>query len=256
MRDNSDYLVEYLAGGLSPEEMKEFEARLATDEDLNKEYQLLSKGMDYLKTRIMLDEIEKDPNLPELEKEFEAYYSEKEAAAPKPKFRKTLWRTLQAAAFIASLLVIRSLLFAVTTAKLYNRYYDPLPGEALSEQVILDSTNASVQAGIDSYLEKDYVGAVNHLIALPEGLFFLGLSQLGLEQFDKARESLQAFQDTYPDDPEANWYLGLTYLKLDELDEALNSLNKLSSMDNPYRDRAEELIGKIERIKAARVFDN
>ena len=68
MRDNEDYLIEYLAGGLSPEEMKEFEARLATDEELNKEYQLLSKGMDYLKARIMLEEIEKDPDLPELEK--------------------------------------------------------------------------------------------------------------------------------------------------------------------------------------------
>ena len=79
----------------------------------------------------------------------------------------------------------------------------------------------------------------------------MGLSQLELEQYDEARESLQTFQDAYPGNMDVNWYLGLTYLRLDELDDALVSLNKLSSTNNPYSSRAEKLIGEIEKVKAA-----
>jgi tetratricopeptide (TPR) repeat protein len=246
MPDNGDYIADYLSGSLSPEEMKAFEARLAIDEELNKEYQLLSKGMDYLKTRAMLEEVENDPDLPELDKEYEAYYSEKKETSSKPKLRKAVWRTLQAAAFIGALLVIRTILFSVTTVKLYDRFYDPLSRQALSTSAITDSTNASVQAGIECYLLEDYVGAIKHLVEVPEGSFYLGLSQLELEQYDKARQSLQTFQDSYPENLDVYWYLGLTYLRLDELDNALNSLNKLSSTNNPYSDRAEELIRIIE----------
>jgi tetratricopeptide (TPR) repeat protein len=256
MPDNGEYIAEYLSGGLSPEEMKAFEARLATDEELNREYQLLSKGMEYLKARVMLEEIEKDPDLPALDKEYEAYFRKKGTPSSKRKFRKAVWRTLQAAAFIGALLVIRAILFSVTAVKLYDKFYVPLTQEVIGTPAGTDSTNSSVQAGIECYLLEDYVGAIKHLVSVPEGSFYLGLSQLELGQFDSARESLQSYQDTYPEDPEANWYLGLTYLRLDDLDEALIILNRLSSTDNPYRDRAEELIGKIERVKAARVFDN
>ena len=252
MPDNGDYIADYLSGSLSPEEMKEFEARLATDEELNKEYQLLSKGMEYLKARAMLEEIENDPDLPRVEAEEKAYFNERGEASSKPKFRRVVWRTMQAAAFVGALLVIRSILFTVTTVKLYDKFYDPLSGEALSTQVVMDSTNTSVLAGIDCYLLEDYVCAIKHLIEVPEGSFYLGLSQLGLEQFDEARESLQTFQDAYPEYPDVNWYLGLTYLRLDELDDALISLDKLSSESNPYSSRAEKLIGQIEKVKAAR----
>jgi len=252
MPDNGDYIADYLSGSLSPEEMKEFEARLTTDEELNKEYQLLSSGMDYLKARAMLEEIENDPDLPRVEAEERAYFDKRREAPPKPKFRTALWRTLQAAAFVGALLVIRSILFTVTTVKLYDKYYDPLSREALNRELILDSTNTSVLAGIDCYFLEDYVGAVKHLIEVPEGSFYLGLSQLELEQFDEARSSLQTFQNAYPESPEAHWYLGLTYLRLDELDDALISLNKLSSTSNPYSEKAEKLIGRIEKEKAAR----
>ena len=265
MPDNGDYIAEYLSGGLSPEEMKAFEARLATDEELNKEYQLLSKGMDYLKARAMLEEVENDPDLPELEKEYEAYFREKnesssepdpESVSAKRKFRRALWRTLQAAAFVGAILVIRAILFSFTTVKLYDKFYVPLTQEVISNPAVTDSTNASVQAGIECYLLEDYVGAIKNLIDVPEGSFYLGLSQLELEQFDSARESLLAFQDAYPENPEVDWYLGLTYLRLDELDNALISLNKLASTSNPYSSRAETLIGRIEKVKAARVFDH
>ena len=178
-------------------------------------------------------------------------FSEKKKPASKPKIPKAVWRTLQAAVFVGSLLVIRSILFVVTTTKLYDKYYDPLSGETWSAQVIGDSTNSSIQAGIDCYYRDDYAGAIGHLIELPQGLFYLGLSQMGLERFDEARESLRAFQDAYPENPEVNWYLGLAYLRLDELDSAIISLDKLAATSNPYSSRAEELIGKIEKVKAA-----
>ena len=98
MPDNGDYIADYLSGSLSPEEMKEFEARLETDEELNEEYKLLARGMEHLKASIMLEEIENDPDLPELEKEYAAYFSEKKEPSAKTKFRKAVWRTLQAAA--------------------------------------------------------------------------------------------------------------------------------------------------------------
>jgi anti-sigma factor RsiW len=149
MPDNGDYIADYLSGGLSPEEMREFEARLATDEELNKEYQLLSKGMDYLKVRAMMEEIENDPNLPALDKEYDAYFSEKKGTSSKPRFRKTVWRTLQAAAFIGALLVIRAILFSVTTVKLYDKFYVPLSQDVISSPEVTDTTNAAVQAGIE-----------------------------------------------------------------------------------------------------------
>jgi len=261
MPDNGDYIADYLSGSLSPEEMKAFEARLATDEELNREFQLLSKGMDYLKARSMKEEIENDPDLPGLDKEYEAYFSEKKVDSSKPepesppagrKIRRTILRTLQAAVFIAALLVIRSILFGFTAVKLYDKYYDPLSRSAIDRQLNSDSANASVLAGIDCYLLEDYVCAINHLVEVPEGSFILGMSQLGLKQYASALKSLQTFQASNPDIPDVNWYLGLTYLRLDDLDEAVASLNKVSTTSNPYSTKAEKLIGKIERIKAAR----
>ena len=64
MPDYTDYINDYISGELSPGEMKQFEAKLAIDDELNVEYLLMINAKDYIKARTTLEELENDPDLP------------------------------------------------------------------------------------------------------------------------------------------------------------------------------------------------
>jgi tetratricopeptide (TPR) repeat protein len=235
--------------------MKEFEARLTTDEELNKEFLFLSKGMEYLKARAMLEEVENDPDLPGVDREERARYIENaESESTQPgrgkKIRRLLIRNMPAAVLVVALLVVRSFIFTNPMDKLYDRYYEPVSREIIGAEVGGGSTEASFQSGIACYLDRDYYCAIDQLIGDPEGSFLLGISYLGLEQYEKALEPLLAFQEQHPDSPLANWYLGLAYMRLEQPDDAISQFEKLSVINNPYRIRAAKLITRLGKIEA------
>jgi tetratricopeptide (TPR) repeat protein len=64
-------------------------------------------------------------------------------------------------------------------------------------------------------------GALASSIATdPEGLFYLGRTQLALGQFDRAVDSLEALIADYPTYQQAYYFLGETYGKLERTGEA------------------------------------
>lgn len=76
MKDYTKYIDDYISGNLSPELMDEIRERLSTDEELNEEYQILRKSREYLKAKMMLEEIESDPDLAKAEEMVEKFFQE------------------------------------------------------------------------------------------------------------------------------------------------------------------------------------
>ena len=260
MSDYGDYIADYLSGALSPEEMKEFEARLETDEELRMEYELLSKGMESLKTRVMMEEIEKDPDLPRVEAEVKAFMKGQEGSKADVSrddrtglsgFRKALIRAIPAAVLVGAFLLIRFFLTAEPNEGLYKKNYEPLSEEFFQTQVVRGEAAVAMQAGIDCYLAGDYACAAGHFESTPGATLYLGLSYLGLERFEEALGPLEFYLLEQPGHPVGNWYLGLACLRLNRWEEALILLNRVVDTGAPYGPRAEKLIRKIEKMKAA-----
>ena len=79
MEDHSSYIMDYLSGNLSPGEKKQFEDRLARDEELRRQYEVWARGVEYIKAKSALEEIENDPDLPEAEAMVEEWLSKEHA---------------------------------------------------------------------------------------------------------------------------------------------------------------------------------
>lgn len=257
MADYTDYINDYISGALSPGEMKQFEAKLAIDDELNREYLLMTNAMEYIKARSTLEELENNPDLPIAEAQVEAYFAGKKETSEKPehtskpiehgiKVKKILTRAIPAAILIGSFLVIRSIMATNPNTRLYEKYYEPLSREAVEMEMVRGSSSAAMQAGIDCYLVKEYPCAIDHFAKIPEGSFYLGLSKLGMGSYEDAMESLLLFQTENPEHPGVNWYLGLTYLRMGNLKAASDSFERISRMGGAYQSRAERLMAKIE----------
>ena len=251
MTDHSDYIMAYLSGDLSAEEKKQFEARLAADKELHRQFQIWTKGVEYIKARSMLEEIENDPDLPKADKQVKEWLAEKDTR--KAVVRSTLTRRSLLTAFSASLLVAAFLIIRTFTgndpSRLFNKYYEPLSEEEIQLQVVRGSSDASLQSGISFYLKEEYDRACEVLEPHPEGSFFLGLCFLGMEQYEEALNALQQYEKTHPEHPGVQWYLGLTQLRLGNLEEASEYFNQIAGTSSSHKAEAESLKISVEKLQ-------
>ena len=273
MSDHTEYINQYLSGELSGEERLAFEARLASDRELNEQYRLVMQAKDYIKARSLLEEIENDPDLPQAEAQVEEYFSglnESDRETGKGpagnreiqqtglqsrsgnRERKVLiWAIPAAAAIIGIAFIIRSFAGTDPNIRLYEKYYRPLSGNVMEVELVRGSNTASIQAGIDCYERKDYMCAINNFTYSPEAAFYLGLAHLGAGNYNEALGSFLEFERDHPSHPGVNWYLALTYLHLNKLDEAEKSLNVIIATSSPFYSDPGRLKRRLEKIKAA-----
>jgi tetratricopeptide (TPR) repeat protein len=272
MSDYLDYINQYISGELSEEERRAFEARLASDKELNEQYQLVLKAKDFIKARSVLEEIENDPELPLAEAQVEEYLSRLNQSDPgtgkEPagntesqqtglqsrsgnRVRKVFFWAIPAAAVIGIILIIRSFTGTDPNIRLYKKYYRPLSANVLEVGLVRGSNTPSIQAGINCYEKKDYLCAINNFRNNPEAAFYLGLAQLGAGNYNEALESFLDFERNHHSHPGVNWYLSLTYLHLNKLDEAENRLNSILATSSPYYSDPGKLKKRLEKIKAA-----
>jgi tetratricopeptide (TPR) repeat protein len=251
MTDHSDYIMAYISGDLSAVEKKQFEARLAEDEELHRQFQIWAKGVEYIKARSMLEEIENDPNLPKADKQVKEWLAGDEVR--KANSRSRLARRFIFGSFSASVLIVAFLLIRSFTGndptRLFNKYYEPLSEEEVQLQVVRGSSDASLMAGISYYLKEEYSRAREVLESHPKGSFFLGLCQLGMEQYDEALKALLHYEKTHPEHPGVQWYLGLTQLRLGNLEEASEYFTHIAGTSSSHKAEAERLKISVEKLQ-------
>ena len=64
MTDFAEQINKHISGKMNPEEILEFESNLAKNEDLKEQYLILLSAREYIKAKLVLEEIESDPDLP------------------------------------------------------------------------------------------------------------------------------------------------------------------------------------------------
>lgn len=275
MTDYTQYINDYLSGNLSAEKTKDLKERLAVDKDLQDEFHIISSSREYLKARTTLDEIEGDSLLEEADRLVMEHFTAKENSqeshlteevlesckiTEQPGrsrgFRAIKWRYVipliaSAAVLTGIFLIIRSSPFSDPNTKIYAKYYEPMTADLIELEGMRGGNDQNYYLGKKCYLEKDYICAIKYFSMSPELQFYLGLAHLGTENYEDALAVLSNFQKENPFHPGANWYLGLIYIRLNGLDMALSFLEKLMDMENIYQEDAQQLIRKIEKLKAA-----
>lgn len=112
----------------------------------------------------------------------------------------------------------------------------------------------SYNQGIESYKAHNYqeAAAAFSMVTLHDGQsgdarFFLGLSQIAIENYREAVNDLQSIvegQGEYLKD--ATWYLGLVYLKTGEPGKAMTCFETLSKTPGFYRERSEKILRRLK----------
>jgi hypothetical protein len=64
MINYTEQINKNISGKMSPEEILEFESNLAQNEGLREQYLILLNAREYIKAKLVLEEIESDPDLP------------------------------------------------------------------------------------------------------------------------------------------------------------------------------------------------
>jgi TolA-binding protein len=161
---------------------------------------------------------------------------------------------LAAAALIGALLLIRTLVPSNDADKLFNSYYKPFEAVSPVTRSINNGEADLYFSAIGSYKAGDYQKAAAGFSSLLQkesrgtsSKFFMGLSELGLENYPKAINLLEEVASN-PGEyaKEAKWYLGLAYLKSGNKLKASECFEFLSGSDGFYRARSEKILNRLK----------
>ncbi len=120
-----------------------------------------------------------------------------------------------------------------------------------------NQATALLPSAMKLYQKKEYAGALTLLKKIengndnPQVTFFKGVCNLLLDVPEDAlphlNQIIQSMDPAYYD--EAIYYKGIALLRMDQTDKALEQFRNLASMYSPYREKAKQIIGKIETEK-------
>jgi TolA-binding protein len=162
--------------------------------------------------------------------------------------------SLSAAALIGAFILIRTLLPSSDPEKLFNSYYKPFDAISPVTRSMNNNESDNYSSAIGSYKTGHYqraaIGFAGVIQKDPSGVspkFFLGLSQLALENYDQAINLLAGVvNDSGEFGKEARWYLGLTYLKTANKQKAADCFEFLARSDGFYRERSEKILRRLK----------
>jgi tetratricopeptide (TPR) repeat protein len=187
------------------------------------------------------------------EEELQTVVSEKNKNRSKVRSLYIRYISLSAAAVLGAFILIRTLA-PVDPEKLYESYYTPY--KALSPVSRGDNGTASTlySSGINLYNAGNYAGAASSFSeaikkdpSYGSPIFFLGLAELALGNFDGAIKNLDiSVMQGNEYQKEALWYMGLAYLKKGEKAKASECFKKLSEKNGYYSERSEELLRRLK----------
>lgn len=171
------------------------------------------------------------------------------------KLSRTLIRYfLPAAAVISVFIGLRIFLPAGNPDRLFNLYYEPLKAVSPITRTSDPDQQASYTQAIEKFNSGDYTSAANgfsnairkdNTDLTPR--FFLGITQLALENYDNSINLLSEVT-LHPGiySKESQWYLGLAYLKTGETEKALACFEPLAKTPGFYQARAEKIVRRLK----------
>ena len=258
-------LANYLYDDMGPEEMVDFEQELLNSPELSESYRINTKVKEYLKAKVVLEEMKSDSSLVEAERLAESALSrESDTQEPRKNEKKNTGRRqykityiLAIAAVVTIGIIIRSFVPFTDTERLYITHYEPLNAPDYIQRNELNGSNQLFSEAINWYKQGNYEQSTllfNQLDELsnhaPEINLYKGLNHLGLEQYDVAEKEL----DTYIKGnsrylPEALWYFSLCCLKNGDIEKARFHLEQLTAYEGKYKKDAQSLVRKLRRMK-------
>jgi len=139
--------------------------------------------------------------------------------------------------------------------KLFKKFYEPYPVTSTFRSPVSTSEELLLKA-LEEYDNQEYKNAVEFFekALVSKGgrkipsLFYLGLSEIELEEYVQANSSLKKVikhkENLYVE--QAKWYSGLCYLMLDSMDMAKNRFESIAKSKSIYNSKAEKILKKLE----------
>ncbi len=196
----------------------------------------------------------KDPKSEEIRNFITDAISSPEKQPVKTRIRVIRFASFAAAAMIGAFLILRSVLPSSNPDKLFSTYYKPFDALSSVTRSVNIAESDKYSAAIGNYKLGDYqkaaaefAGFIQKYPSSVPARFFLGLSQLSLENYEQAQNLFSGVvseQGEY--NKEARWYLGLTCLKTGNTLEAKECFKILAGSDGYYRDRAEKVLRRLK----------
>jgi TolA-binding protein len=162
----------------------------------------------------------------------------------------TRYTSLAAAAVIAAVLLIRSLIPSDDPQKIFSKYYEPFNAVSSITRSAGTGESESFSRAIISYKSGEYqVAAAGFTNAMSGGtesnsaIFYLGVTELQLGNYDSAIKLLNEVanqKNTYA--KEATWYLGLAYLQSGNQIKASECFEILARSPGFYSRRSEKIL--------------
>lgn len=248
--DNFDLFEAYTNQTLSDKERQELENRLHSDVRLQsdfREYQQFRHSIEAVKLKEQLERIHH-----RLEKRGEIDTTDR---PPQPlkstqRFRRQrlIWSMLTVLLLAGG---IYWFLRPSRAEKTFIAYYQPEPVSRGAA-----TCSPSLMPGIQAYRSGQYKQALQEFSQLPAQQpcvsYYVGLTQLALNQEKEAITSLKAASADTPNEPalvrqKAEWYLALAYLKAGQITEAKQQLTTvLRQPDQPFRQVATKALATLE----------
>jgi hypothetical protein len=241
MPDTSDYIEEYLNHQLSEEEREQFDEKLKSDKDFAsevEEHALLVNSFDEMQARELL------LKFGNIEQELEGG---KEMQFGFPVYLK--W-----AAAVAVLAVLSLIVYLNTNNSnkdLFLAYYTPYPNvespvsrsEVGGEAVWQLYENGNYN---EAYRQFEQAIIINSQDLASQ--FYFGICALEINKLTAAEEAFATVASdkagTYFE--QAQWYLALTYLKAGKQDAAIQGLEKITTSNSGYSNKARALLGELK----------
>lgn len=240
-------LERYLDRSLTDEEAREVEKRLSEDPGFKELYlneKLLVDGIHFSHLKTKLEQLRNlEAGLPPLQTN----------ATRRSVSWENYWKPLAAAAALA-VLTATFLLWRqpMDSSALYAMYFKPYPN--VFEPAVRGTLEQNERAEtFSAYEHGDYRQAAAGFRQMlkskedPAILLLLGNANLMLGQPGEAKENFITLSKDFDElDLQAKWYLSLCYLKMAERDSARVLLEEIAGGDGSYKDKAKELLKKVD----------
>ncbi|MCB8965006.1 MAG: hypothetical protein H6536_08225 [Bacteroidales bacterium] len=160
---------------------------------------------------------------------------------------------LSAAAGLALLFVVRSLVAPVSPDDLFNENYKPYQAFTSISRSNDGNLTSKYNQAIVNYRQGNYeLAAIEFDLIMRVDTFnvstrfFAGLSQIELSNYPAAIELLSSVEQHNADySIEAKWYLGLCHVKVNNLSEAIPYFEQLSSEPGYYQEPSRDILRQI-----------
>jgi len=237
-----DLILRYLSGELSPDEAMSFKEDLASNGELNKEYEEVSAAYELIR-----DQLNKRDEKAFRQKLQEAMDRDiRPSGSPGHRIRPWWYIPLALAATVATLLAV--FLNQTGNEQILTRFYTPDQDPVLL--AFNQDTRGEQEAGILYFRNGRYSEAMKMLESRiaeePDNkvlLLYYLLSAMELDREGEAIDRLKYLnlEIAYLPDQALSWYSTLALIKSDRSEEALKMLGPLLEGSGPYQSHAEKL---------------